>query len=383
MKYSHKKKFLLTPIARNILKITGGFLGFIILFEIFVNRLFPYPQDPQNTNPGTLALYFDYGRSIEGKVRRQLGTSNENSAPIAQAGWLDPKDWQTQPNKPNTKQDILVAMYGMSFTNDVAKVMEQIDPRITIRRIDGPTAPPNHSFAAYSLDRKNHNADVVIWGILASSLQGLNAMTGMTWSAEVPAPFTFPSYYLEQGNLKAIWPSIDSLETLRLAKQDEKRWQAFVTQLQNNDKFYNTFSFEQNVFDNSSIVRMIRRAWTQKYKSQKLSQIHTSEGFNERWEGIAVLNEMIKQFAKTAKADGKVPIILVINNVNYDDHLFKAIEPTLSKESIPYVSTHDIVPATDMTNFVSDGHFTPEANQKIAQQVLKLIEKEKGYQSNF
>ena len=200
----------------------------------------------------------------------------------------------------------------------------------------------------------------------------------MTWGAEVPAPYTFPKYYLEQGNLKAIWPSIQSLESLRLAKQDEIKWQAFVTQLENNDKFYNTFSFEQNVFDRSAIVRMIRRAWTQKYKSQKLSQIHTTEGFNHKWEGIAVLNEMIKQFAKTAKADGKVPIILVINNVGYEDHLFEAIQSTLVKESIPYVSTHNIVPATDMTNFVSDGHFTKKANQKIAQQVLKLIEEEKS-----
>lgn len=376
MKLAYPKKITSRPIKRDILKITGGFFGFIILFEIIVNVLFPYPQDPQNTNPGTLPLYFDYGKSIEGKVRRQLGTSKENSAPIAQAGWLDPQNWQTLPSKPNTKQDTLVAIYGMSFTNDVSKAMQQIEPRITMRRIDGPTAPPNHSFAAYSLDRENHDADVVIWGVLASSVQGMNAMTGMTWGAEVPAPFTFPKYYLEQGNLKGVWPFIDSLESLRLAKQDETKWQTFVTQLQNNDNFYNTFSFEQNILDNSAIARMIRRAWTQKFKSQKLSQIHSPEGFDDKWEGIAVLNEMIKQFAKTAKADGKLPIILVINNVGYNDHLFTAIKPTLSKESIPYISTHDIVPATDMSNFISDGHFTPKANQKIAQEVIKLIEKE-------
>ena len=346
---------------------------------MIVNGLFSYPQDPQNTSPGTLQLYFDYGKSIEGKVRRQLGTSNENSAPIAQAGWLDPKNWQKQPKLPQSKQDILVAIYGMSFANDIGQAMQQIDSRITIRSIDGPSAPPNHSFAAYSLDRKNIRADVVILAILASSVQGLDSMTGMTWGAEVVAPFTFPKYYLEEGNLKAIWPSIDSLETLRLAKQNETRWQAFVTQLQNHDRFYNTFSFEQNFLDNSAVARMIRRAWTQNDKSQKLNQIHSSKGFNETWSGIAVLNEMVKEFTQTAKADGKFPIVLVINNRGYDNHLFKAIESTLSKDSIPYISTHEIVPASDMTNFVSDGHFTPEANQKIAQQVIKLIEKEKVF----
>ena len=201
-------------------------------------------------------------------------------------------------------------------------------------------------------------------------------MSGMTWNAEFPAPFTFPKYYLKQGDLKAIWPSIDSLESLRLAKQNETKWQAFVNQLESNDKFYNAFSFEQNFFDNSAIVRMIRRAWTQNDKNQKLNQIHSSEGFNQQWEGIAVLNKMVKQFAETAKADGKIPIVLVINNVGYDEHLFEAIQPTLSKESIPYISTHKIVPASDMSNFISDGHFTPEANQKIAQEVLELIEKQ-------
>ena len=120
MKLTYNKHFTLAPIIRDSLKITGGFLGFILLFEIIVNSLFPYPQDPQNTNPGTLPLYFDYGKSIEGKVRRQLGTSNDNSAPIAQAGWFNSENWQKQPIKPETKQDKLVAIYGMSFTNDVA-----------------------------------------------------------------------------------------------------------------------------------------------------------------------------------------------------------------------------------------------------------------------
>lgn len=377
MKLTSTNKFLLPSLIQDLFKITGGFLGFIVLFEILINGMFPYPQDPQNTSPGGLKLYFDYGRSTEGKVRRQLGTSNQNSAPIAQAGWLDPKDWQTRPSKPNIKQGTLAAIYGMSFADDVGKAIKQINPRITTRNIGGPAAPPNHSFAAYSLDRKNHNADIVIWGILASRVPALSAMSGMTSGAEVVAPFTFPKYYLEQGDLKAIWPSIDSLETLRLAKQNQTKWQAFETQLQNNDKFYNTFSFQQNLLDRSAVARMIRRAWTQNHKSQTINQIHTSKGFNDTWEGIPVLNEMIKEFAQTSIADGKLPIVLVINNRGYDDHLFKAIQPTLSKYSVPYVSTHEIAPATDLNNFLPDGHFTQEANQKIAQQIIKLIEKDK------
>ena len=105
---------------------------------------------------------------------------------------------------------MLVATYGMSFSNNVSRAMKTIDPRITLRLIAGPSAPPNYSFAAYNLDRGQHKADVVILGILASSVPGMSSITGMTWGSEVPAPFTFPKYVAKDRKLQAIWPKIQS-----------------------------------------------------------------------------------------------------------------------------------------------------------------------------
>ncbi|MGK7942099.1 MAG: hypothetical protein AB4062_18470 [Crocosphaera sp.] len=365
------------PLRLEILKISGGFLGFLLLFDILINILFTYPQDPLNISPGKLALYFDYGRSTEAKVKRQLGITKETSAPIAQMGWLEPKTWQKEPSQSNSEKEVLVAIYGMSFANDVAEAIEEIDPRFILRKITGPGAPPNHGFAAYSLDRENHDADVVIWGILASSLKKLNSLSGMTSGAELAAPYTFPKYYLQNNQLKAIWPTIDSFDKLLMAKQDKTQWQSFVNQLKQYDPYYNLFSFEQTWLDHSVIIRMIRRAWNQNYKAQQLNKIHTPKGFNQQWEGITVLNQMIKEFAETAQADGKLPLILVINNKGYKDHLFNVIEPTLEDHSIPYISTHTIVPASDLSHFLPDGHFTKKANQKIAQEVINLIAEEK------
>jgi hypothetical protein len=82
---------------------------------------------------------------------------------------------------------------------------------------------------------------------------------------------------------------------------------------------------------------------------------------------------MVTDFAATAKADGKRPIVLVLNDRGYEDHLFQALKPTLESASIPYVSTHNIAPATDIRNFVGDGHFTASANKLIAEAVLKLL----------
>ena len=85
---------------------------------------------------------------------------------------------------------------------------------------------------------------------------------------------------------------------------------------------------------------------------------------------------MVDEFATTAKQDGKLPIVLLLNDQGYEDHLFQALKTTLTEKSIPFVSTHNIAPATDRRNFIGDGHFTKEANKLIAQQVLNIINKD-------
>ncbi|GFE70876.1 hypothetical protein CFPU101_34860 [Chroococcus sp. FPU101] len=346
----------------------------LALFDIGINLLFPYPSDPLNISPGQLNLYFDYGRSIEGKVFRQLGETDEKSSLLSQAGWLQPQDWKKLPSQPEKKENLLIASYGMSFSNQVCEAMKKIDPNLTLRLIAGPAAPPNHSFSAYLLDRKYNQANVVIFAILASSVQGLDTMSGMTWGAEVPPSFTYPKYQIKEQKLIAIQPKINSLIDLREAKKEPLKRQEFIQQLQQNDRFYNLFTFHQNFLDSSSMIRLIRRSFSQNFKFSVNRRIHTEKGFNLDWEGIAVLKLMIQEFSKTAQADGKLPIVLLLNDQGYDDHLFQALKTTLEAESIPYVSTHQIVSPTDQNNFVGDGHFTLEANQKIAQAVFNVIE---------
>jgi hypothetical protein len=349
-------------------------LLFVVVFDVLINILFPYPSDPRVTSPGQLKTYFEYGRSVEGKLSRMVGPTDEASSLIAQAGWLDPQLWKKL-NLPISRppgKDLLIAIYGMSFSNHVGEAMEAMDSRLAIRAIAGPAGPPNYAFAAYNLDRGKHQADVVILGLLASSVKALRTLNGMTWQFEGPAPYTYPRYFVEDGKLKATWPKILSLAQLRAAYQDKAQWDAFVTQMREYDGFFNSFLFEHNWLDNSAIVRMIRRAWAQRHQTTITNQIHSSTGFNAETE-IPVLRAMVADFAATAKADGKRPIVLVLNDRGYEDHLFQALKPTLESASIPYVSTHNIAPATDIRNFVGDGHFTESANKLIAEAVLKLL----------
>ncbi len=350
-------------------------LCFLSIFDVAINRLFPYPTDPFAARPSQLKTYFEYGRSIEGKVARMIGETDQKSAELARVGWLNPNEW-TPAKRPADKKR-LIAVYGMSFTDQLMNEMKSLDSRLAFRRISAPSAPPNHSYAAYKLDRGKHDADVVILGILASSIKAMPTLSAMTWQFEAPALYTYPRYTLEQGKLQAIAPKVRSLAELRTALADPNS--EFVAQLQNRDpqgdRAYDGFLFRRNALDHSSIVRMVRRAWAQRHLGELKKESHSPQGFAE--DEMNVLRAMVSDFAATARQDGKLPIVVVLNDKGFDDHLFQALSPVFQKESIPYVSTHNIAPATDFRNFVGDGHFTKSANQRIAQAVLKLI-KETG-----
>jgi hypothetical protein len=196
----------------------------------------------------------------------------------------------------------------------------------------------------------------------------------MTWQFESPAPYTYPKYFLEDGKLKAIWPKIRSLAQFRAAMQDQQQWDEFVNQMRKYDQFSNSFLFKRTLLDNSVLVRLIRRSFAQHHQETLTNQVHNSAGFTAESE-IKVLRAIVAEFAAMAKSDGKLPIVLLFNNLGYDDHLFQALKPTLENASIPYVSTHNIAPATDARNFVGDGHFSPKADKLIAKAVLELIDK--------
>ena len=55
-----------------------------------VNFAFAYPDDPKVTQVDQVAAYFEYGRSIEGKLARITRSDPAQTAPITLAGWYQP-----------------------------------------------------------------------------------------------------------------------------------------------------------------------------------------------------------------------------------------------------------------------------------------------------
>ncbi|MCC6487095.1 MAG: hypothetical protein IT364_06305 [Candidatus Hydrogenedentes bacterium] len=347
---------------------------FLVLMDAAANLLFPYPADPHAT-PNSLQRYFEYGRSTEGKLPRIIGSTDDTTAPIGFAGWLDPSDWSTQPQAPPQPDGVLMAVYGMSFAADAGKGVCAIDPRFAMRFIGGPSAPPNFAYAAYELDRGNSSAKVAVLAVLASSVRGMETLTGMTMNFEQPYPFTYPIYRLQEGALKAEWPQVRSLPELRGALADPAQWNPFVEQLSVHDRYYSPLLFDRTPLDHSAIVRMVRRAWAQRRDTQIVESLRDAGGFKESASVVPVLRAMVKSFAASCRADGMLPVVYLVNDRGYSDHLYRLLAPTLDSEGIPYVSTHTYAPADNPANFIGDGHFTEAANAEIVAAMHALIVK--------
>ncbi len=272
----------------DVLAVSAWVLGFLVVFEVAVNILFPYPSDPRKRPSGRLVYYFDYGRSIEGKIRRLVGPTDETSGPAASAGWIDGDDIAKMPNSASRSDGMLITVYGMSFADQVGRAMAELDPRITPRLFGGPAALPNHSYAYYLRDRGG-NSRVVILGVLASSVVGLATNNGMTWRFEGPAPYTYPRFRLTSAGLDARWPSVRTLGQMREALGDPDLWHHLMAQIRDDDDVYDPFLFTQNVLDRSSLVRLVRRAWGQRVLGRVRRRLRNSSGFIQDSDEIKIL----------------------------------------------------------------------------------------------
>ena len=333
----------------------------------FVNT--PYGRDPMRA--GQLTRYFDYGRSIEGKVRAMVGPEGTPPPPLVQAGWIEsPAD---QPVRPGKGQNLLVAVYGMSFAVNIAKHMQDEDKRVALRLAGGPGSTLSHSYAMYNADRGRHEADVVVLGILASSLPALMTISHMTWNFEEPSPHFYPRFSVVDGKLSRYSPSLSTLAQLQAAVRDESRWRAVVAELSSHDAFYDPLVFRPWSLDESVLVRLARRGWGQSRKRASIERFHNTAGFTNELGLLEVTRALVTDFITQVRSDGKLPVVLAINDRGYSDHLHRVLAPIVAGSEAVYLSTHELAPASDVGNFLKDGHIIPAKDQLIANKLAELI----------
>lgn len=328
------------------------------------------PRGPEQAS-GALQRYFEYGRSTEGKIRSMVGPTDALTHPLALTGWIEPPVGQPRVAPAGAKA--LVAVYGMSFSANAALAMHEQMPELAVRNAGGPGATLAHSYAMYQRDRHEHEAGVIVLGVLASSLPGLPTLSHATWNFEAPSPHFYPRYRLEGGALASTPPPIASLAELREALADPARFAALRAALEQNDAFYDPLVFRESALDRSLLARALRRAWGQRGKRETIARFHGPDGYSNELGTIDVSRAIVREFASSVRADGKLPVLLLLQDQGYADHLYRALLPVIEETGVDFVSTHEIAPASDLSNFVRDGHFTPENDRRIGRALGRTI----------
>ena len=66
---------------REALAVAAWTALFLAAGDIMVSRLFPLPSDPRVETKSPLRVYFNYGWSVEAKLRREVGPTDEARPP--------------------------------------------------------------------------------------------------------------------------------------------------------------------------------------------------------------------------------------------------------------------------------------------------------------
>ena len=342
---------------------------YLVLLDVAVNILFAYPADPRNVSPSKISQYFEYGRSVEGKLARQTRRSIEASAPILSAGWLE--------DLPAEAQDggkIVVTIYGMSHAGLLANALSEIDHDLTVRYLGAPAATPAWSFSAYLRDRLRRRSDVVVLSVMTSAIPLLGTTSGATMYFDGAYPYTYPRYVVEHDTLTAIEPPFLSLEGYRSYFYDNAKWEQYVAWLAKNDKYYDPLLFRGGILDRSALVRLARRSYAISSRASKDANVYDPvRGFNLDSAEVKIIQAMAVQFAKQARLDGAIPAVYIVNSLNTGDSAFRLLEPVLTRERALCLSSHRFVPPNDPAYYLPNSHFIPSKDRELAQSMSNLI----------
>lgn len=360
------------------LKAIAWIVFYLAFIDVLINVLFQYPKNPRNIHPTFLQSYFDYGRSVEGKLRWMTRPEVGDSAPRVSGGWLeDQKAVTPLPVKASEQGEVLIACYGMSHTEELWKAISKTDKRFVIRGFMAAGATPNWSYAAYEADRRRHKADVVILGILTDTVPLITTTTGMTAHFDMGYPYTYPRYRVMNGGLSMSSPPFRSAQGFISCLYDPSKWRQYRTWLAANDKYYDPLLFQGSPLDYSALVRLLRRAYAQSKKQESFERVYGKGGFVDQTEEIRILRAMIRTFAESAREDGIIPVVYLVNSQGRSDHLFRILKPVLDTYKIPYLSTHNICPPDDPRVFLSENsHFIPAKDMQLAMEMIKIIRAE-------
>lgn len=342
----------------------------LVVLDIGANLAFAYPSDPRDLSPSNWALYFDYGRSMEGRLRRATRSDPDETAPITLAGWYRPLTAVERPAKPNGDT---VHFYGMSHAVRLAEALQATSPTLRARSVAAPGATANWAFGAFRRDKGRREGDVAVLAFMSTTLPMITTMSAMTWNSSFAMPYTADRYRLRAGELVVTPPPYDSFAGYVSAFENPARWAAAKQTIAANDPFFDRWLFDETVLDNSSLVRLVRRARAQSRDRQERAKALNETGFVADSEAVQVANAIVAAFARQARREGVVPVVYVVNNLGYGDHLFRALQPALRSENVAVLNSAAVIDPNDARSYLPDTHFTDEADARLARELERVI----------
>ena len=320
--------------------------------------------------PAGLQAFFDHGRSVPGKIALWQAEPAGESGNLLGAAWLPPMMAQSRDHfLAGGEVGPVIRSYGMSFSQELLDAARQADPLLVVDGHAGPAAPPNFVHAAFLDDRANRNpGDIVVIGLLSSSVPGMAAFSNRTWAFEQPAPFTYPVFRPDgPGGLVRTDPVLTDMADL----DDPASVAAFDAQLRAEDGMWTRAAFALPQLDASPLARLLRRAVAKSALAGREAAVARDP--QARW--AETLRLMLLDVARITREDGQLPVILLIQ-ARGDTRfaLRETLGPLLEAEGIGYLATETLAHPADGRGFLPDGHFTPEVNAALAQALLDLPE---------
>lgn len=345
--------------------MTGMILAVVALLDLTVAITL------RQIEPGSpltrLVTYFEYGRSVPGKIARWR-EDPEVRGNLLEVAWIEDeiaRSTETFASRAPVSSPV-IRSYGMSFANQIMDEAEALRPDLDFERRSGPAAPPNFALDFFEADRPNRNpGDIVVLGILASSVPAIGALTNATWLFEQPAPFTY-RIYRPDGTV--VTPVFRSLNEYRdQTPEAAALWEA---QLAREDAFHGWQTYGLSLLDASPFARLVRRTLATRHIAAVERDILAGDVFP-----IApTLLTIVERFTTMASEDGQHPIVLLIQTRGPRDYDLKSdLAPLLDARDIPYLATADIVDVTDLRAFVPDGHYSKSRNRDLGAAFLSYL----------
>ncbi|MEP4199326.1 MAG: hypothetical protein ABJL99_27180 [Aliishimia sp.] len=344
----------------------------VALLDVLVGQVLGWAA--RNDKAGSLVQYFEYGRSVPGKLAQwQAGPDIRGN--LFETAWRETDVSASKAEFDDESADLgpVIRSYGMSFVNRILRQAVELDPNQTWDSHAGPNAPPNYTYAMFEDDRENRRAgDVVVLGILSSRVPAMAALSNRSWSFEQPAPFTYPVYIPEGGELTRIDPIVTSAAQERGLAQDPKIARAWRDQQRTHDAFYSWRTHGATWLDRSPFMRLVRRSAMSSHLNETETDIIQANSYPYR----EALHIMIESFAATVRLDDQRPVVMLVQSREQADvDLLALAKPILDANNIPYFATAEHFDPRQQSGFLADGHYQPTIDRAFGEQFLKLIAK--------